>query len=182
MKKMTFIRNIDAFFLKKARRFNSKSSVPLKILSHLGSFSVTEIITVVIFFLPFTNAKFLSLLCFVSIIVDTIIVFVIKYTCRRKRPVTPKSIKYVFDPYSFPSGHVSRLTVMCTAAYSSLPAAIVFFVLMILCLTARVLCKYHYFTDCLAGIITGIPAGVLTLWLTAKSIIPLRYILYMFGF
>ena len=177
--KLNFFRNIDAFILKKLRHI--KSNLLTKILSKSGSFIFTFILIVGIFFLPIVDVRAVAASCFCAIVLDTLILLVLKYSVRRRRPVEPKGLRYRYDPYSFPSGHASRLSSLCAVCYC-LP--IVMSVLIVLCLTCtfcRMVEKRHYFTDCIVGILVGILCGIFVTWAAAKSIIPIHYILYLFG-
>ena len=177
--KLNFFRNIDAFFLKKLRHFRHNKLT--KILSMSGTFIFNFILIVGIFFLPFTDARAIAATCLCAVIIDTLILFILKYSVRRKRPVEPKGLRYRYDPYSFPSGHASRLAAMCTCCYSM---SIVMAILIILCLACtfcRMVGKRHYFIDCLVGIFVGILCGVLVTWAVKNSILPVNCILYILG-
>ncbi|MBR6062073.1 MAG: phosphatase PAP2 family protein [Spirochaetales bacterium] len=177
--KLNFIRKTDAFFLKLIHRM--KSNIITKILSKSGSFIFCSIIMTAIFFLPYDQAKAAAAACMCAVILDTLLLFIIKYTVRRHRPIEPTGLRYRYDPYSFPSGHASRLAAMC-ACCRSIP--IVMSVLIGLCLACtfcRMAEKRHYFSDCIVGIFVGILCGVLVTWAVQNSIIPVHYILYLFG-
>jgi len=164
------IRKIDIYAL--------KFLLPLKkykifnLFSKFGNFSVC-LVFILLFYLfsklfePFKLFWFLALYC---LFIDTLIIFILKYSIKRKRyfvNITQKKL----DPYSFPSGHVSRLSsfffifiyvYIFPLNYSKPPLYIVtilsvmFFIFMILTMLARIIKGYHYFSDCIFGFLFGL--------------------------
>jgi undecaprenyl-diphosphatase len=103
-----------------------------------------------------------------SILVTAILVIVIKFSVRRKRPESDWGHIYrQTDPHSFPSGHATRAVMLATFALFIGPAwfALVLIIWAPLVALARVSMGVHYVSDVLAGAILGVIIGVITGWL-----------------
>ncbi len=165
------VRKIDIFAL--------KFLLPLKkysvfsFFSKLGNFSVC-LVFILIFYLfselfePFNIFWLFALYC---LFLDTLFVFILKYAVRRKRYFVNLAQKKL-DPYSFPSGHVSRLAVFFVLPlwvyffplsdfakiplYLAVSLSIIFFIFMVLTMLGRVVKGYHYFSDCFVGFLVGV--------------------------
>jgi len=185
------IRKIDIYALKfllplrKYKIFN--------IFSKFGNFSVC-IIFILLFYLcskifePFKPYWFFALYC---LFIDTFIIFVLKYSVRRKRYFVNIAQKKL-DPYSFPSGHVSRLSVFSflpiylylfpkypkPSLYIVTILSLMFFIFMILTMLARVIKGYHYFSDCIFGFLFGL----LSIFLANTTFAYMLYIFLKIGF
>jgi undecaprenyl-diphosphatase len=120
----------------------------------------------VLWFLGVENWKRLALILIFSILVTAVIVMVIKFTVRRRRPEGEwGNIYRKSDPHSFPSGHAARAAMLATLAVGLGPAwlgwlLVVWAPLVIL---ARVAMGVHYLSDVIAGAALGIISGVLIL-------------------
>lgn len=93
----------------------------------------------------------------VSFFLSTLIVFILKFTVKRKRKDYGKSrfLKDI-DPYSFPSGHVSRITAIFAPFYLVDTVFILVAVLISVMVSfARISRGYHYLSDCISGILIG---------------------------
>lgn len=102
----------------------------------------------------------------VSILVLAIIVLLIKFTIRRRRPEGEWGGMYrKTDPHSFPSGHAARVVLIAVLALGLGPS----WLALVVCLwaplvaLARVALGVHYLSDILAGFFLGAVAGILTL-------------------
>jgi undecaprenyl-diphosphatase len=98
-----------------------------------------------------------------SIIGLAVLVLSIKFLVRRKRPEGDWGGMYrKTDPHSFPSGHAARailIAVLVTALGPPWLSVVLWIWAPLVCL-ARVVMGVHYLSDILAGILTGLLAGV----------------------
>ena len=104
-----------------------------------------------------------------GVILTAGVVFILKFTIRRERPVGDwGNIYRKTDPHSFPSGHAARVTMLATIAIAFGP--LWFGVLLALwaplVILARVVMGVHYLFDVIAGAVVGIGTGIATLLLT----------------
>jgi len=99
---------------------------------------------------------------FVGILVTAVLVMVVKFTVRRRRPEGEWGKIYrSTDPHSFPSGHAARAVMLGVMAVGLGPAW--FAVLLCgwapLVVLARVAMGLHYPTDVMAGALFGLVMG-----------------------
>ena len=97
-----------------------------------------------------------------------IIVLVIKFSIRRKRPVGEWGEFYRnTDPHSFPSGHATRVFFLTSMAWSIAPIwfAILLSIWAPLVALSRIQTGLHYLSDVLAGVLLGWVLGKLVLLL-----------------
>jgi len=107
-----------------------------------------------------------ALTLLVSIIALAVLVLLIKFTIRRRRPEGEWGQFYrATDPHSFPSGHAARAVLIAVFAVGFGPAwlALVLCIWAPLVALARVAMGVHYLSDILAGVGIGLLAGLLTL-------------------
>lgn len=157
---MNILKIIDTIISKKLAADNFKLSVLISLLSFIGSFS--SILIFLIILLIFCNEKILLFESVCSLIFATVIVSILKFTVKRERNTSDiNKIKQKIDPYSFPSGHISRIFAAVSPFYNLLPAIIITFILGFLVSIARISKGYHYFSDCLIGAFTGIVSSIL---------------------
>lgn len=157
---MNILKTIDRSISKKLAADNFKLSILISLLSFIGSFS--SILIFLIILLIFCNEKILLFESVCSLIFATVIVSILKFTVKRERNTSDiNKIKQKIDPYSFPSGHISRIFAAVSPFYNLLPAIIITFILGFLVSIARISKGYHYFSDCLIGAFTGIVSSVL---------------------
>lgn len=105
-----------------------------------------------------------------SIVGLAVLVLIIKFLVRRKRPEGEWGGLYrKTDPHSFPSGHAARAILIAVLATGLGPAwlTLVLWIWAPLVCLARVAMGVHYVTDILAGMFTGLVAGVGILMVTA---------------
>lgn len=101
-----------------------------------------------------------------SIVALAVIVLVIKFSIRRRRPEGEWGGFYrSTDPHSFPSGHAARAVLIAVLALGLGPGwlAILLCIWAPLVALARVVMGVHYVSDILAGGIVGLVAGVIAL-------------------
>jgi len=96
---------------------------------------------------------------FAGISLLVVIVLILKFGIRRKRPEGEWGRIYRFtDPHSFPSGHAARAFLIATIATGLGPTwlAIALWIWAPLVALARVAMGVHYLSDIVAGMIFGI--------------------------
>jgi undecaprenyl-diphosphatase len=98
----------------------------------------------------------------VGILITAVLVMVVKFTVRRRRPEGEWGKIYrSTDPHSFPSGHAARAVMLAVMSVGLGPAW--FAVLLIawapLVVLARVAMGLHYPTDVMAGALFGLVMG-----------------------
>jgi undecaprenyl-diphosphatase len=103
---------------------------------------------------------------FVAIALLALVVLVIKFAVRRRRPEGEWGAIYRnTDPHSFPSGHAARAFLLAVLglgwAPPTLAAALVLWAPLVA--LARVAMGLHYLSDVLAGVVLGIVAGLAAL-------------------
>ena len=103
-----------------------------------------------------------------GILITAVLVMLIKFTIRRRRPEGQwGGIYRSTDPHSFPSGHAVRAVMLAVVALGTGP----FWFGLILALWAPLVCLarvamgVHYLSDILAGILVGLVMGGVTLML-----------------
>jgi len=110
--------------------------------------------------------KQLALVMIIGIAVTAVIVLVIKFTVRRRRPQGEWGRIYrSTDPHSFPSGHAARSSMLAVIALGLGPLWLGLSLLVWAPLVglARIILGVHYPSDVLAGMALGILMGVLVL-------------------
>lgn len=108
----------------------------------------------------------LALVMVIGIVITAVVVMVIKFTVRRRRPQGEWGRIYrSTDPHSFPSGHAARSTMLAVIALGLGPLWLGLSLLIWAPLVglARIILGVHYPSDVLAGMVLGIIMGVLVL-------------------
>jgi undecaprenyl-diphosphatase len=111
--------------------------------------------------------KQLALVMIIGIGVTALVVLVIKFTVRRRRPQGEWGRIYrSTDPHSFPSGHAARSTMLAVIALGLGPLWLGLSLLLWAPLVglARIILGVHYPSDILAGMALGIVMGGLVLF------------------
>ncbi len=101
-----------------------------------------------------------------SILVTGLVVMVMKFTIRRRRPQGEWGEIYrKTDPHSFPSGHAARAAMLVVVGLGAAPLwfGLVLLVWAPLVALARVAMGVHYVLDVLGGVILGIGLGFICL-------------------
>lgn len=102
----------------------------------------------------------------VGILVTAVLVMLIKFSVRRRRPVGEWGKIYRnTDPHSFPSGHAARAILLAVMAVGLGPGwfALLLWFWAPLVVLARVAMGLHYFSDVLAGAGLGFVMGIVIL-------------------
>ena len=103
---------------------------------------------------------------FFSISLLAVVVLVIKFSVRRKRPEGEwGGIYRSTDPHSFPSGHAARSFLIAVIASGLTPAwlALLLWIWAPLVALARVAMGVHYVSDVVAGAVVGVVAALIFL-------------------
>jgi len=119
-----------------------------------------------VWFLGSDYWKARALTMIVGILITAVIVMVIKFTVRRRRPEGEwGGIYRKTDPHSFPSGHAARAALLATLAIGLGPAwlGILLLVWAPLVILSRAAMGVHYLSDVVAGAIIGVIIGVVIL-------------------
>lgn len=103
-------------------------------------------------------------LLLVSILVTAVLVLLIKFTVRRRRPEGEwGSVYRNTDPHSFPSGHAARAAMLAVVAWGIAPGplALALTLWAPLVVLARVAMGVHYLSDVVAGAGLGALVGAM---------------------
>jgi len=103
----------------------------------------------------------------VVILIAAVIVFIIKFTVRRRRP--PGEWGQIYrrtDPHSFPSGHAARAMLLVVLAFALCPLwfGLIALVWAPLVMLARVAMGLHYLSDVIVGALLGLGIGLFSWW------------------
>lgn len=101
-----------------------------------------------------------------GVIVTAVLVLIVKFTVRRKRPEGEWGAVYrSTDPHSFPSGHAARAVMLAVLAVGlgPIPFGILLAVWAPLVSLARVAMGVHYLSDVIAGAVFGLVMGLIIL-------------------
>ncbi len=100
----------------------------------------------------------------IGVLITAVVVLIIKFTVRRKRPEGEwGNIYRITDPHSFPSGHAARAAMLAVMAIGLGPPWFGFtlFLWAPLVILARVAMGLHYLSDVLIGALLGIFIGLI---------------------
>jgi undecaprenyl-diphosphatase len=129
--------------------------------AHLGDGPLWFVIGVITFWLGDEATKYFVLLAAVAVIVAGGLTTFLKFWMRRSRPQKMSgfySTKY--DPYSFPSGHATRLACQAMVFSHRFPCwAVIFYALTLFVALCRVALGIHYISDVLVGLVIGFLAS-----------------------
>jgi undecaprenyl-diphosphatase len=107
-----------------------------------------------------------ALTILLSIIALAVIVLILKFSIRRRRPEGEWGALYrTTDPHSFPSGHAARAALIAVLVIGLGPwwLAVLLCIWMPLVSLARVAMGVHYLSDVVAGAVLGAIAGAIIL-------------------
>jgi len=112
--------------------------------------------------------KQLAIVMFIGTLLTAAVVFVFKYSVRRRRPVGEWGKIYrIANPHSFPSGHAARCAMLSVVGLTLGPlwVGIMLFVYAVVVSISRVMMGVHYFSDVFVGAIIGVVIAEFTLFL-----------------
>jgi undecaprenyl-diphosphatase len=130
--------------------------------AHLGDAPLWFVIAVIAFGLGDEATRHFVLLTAVAVIVAGGLTTFLKFRTRRSRPrERPGFYSTRYDPYSFPSGHATRLACQATVFSHQFPCwAVVSYALALFVALCRVALGIHYLSDVLVGLAIGFLASV----------------------
>lgn len=151
------ILKIDNKILNKLYKY--KDNFFINIIACLGNIIFIILIIILVFILPINHGKNISIISFISLLLNTLIIFIIKFTVRRKRVYENNPLLINVETYSFPSGHINRISSLIIPFFYY-----PFFSLFLLILSmavgfARMAKGYHFLSDCVVGFLIGIVLG-----------------------
>lgn len=161
MKIMDKVNSLDQKILLKINKYSE--NLLLDIISFLGNIIIVFLVILVIFFLPIEKGKEISIISIFSYFLSTLFVFIIKFSVKRKRYANDEMPLNNLDPYSFPSGHVSRLSGLIITMSPLIYLQLLFGILAISISLSRMIKGYHYLSDCVVGFLIGILSGAAAL-------------------
>ena len=128
-------------------------------LAHSGDSVVWAGLCALAWFLGNTQWKDRAVVAFAGLVIAEILVVGIKMCVRRPRPPGQAGMIYrKADPFSFPSGHAARATMLCLLACALGPRAAIIAItiwspFMVL---SRIAIGLHYVFDVVGGIVLGV--------------------------
>jgi len=145
-------------------------------LAHSGDIYFWAGFMVLVWFFAGEQWKLPAVVTTAGLLLSEVVVVGIKTIIRRKRPPGKGGLIYrKADPFSFPSGHAARATMLCLLAWHFGPLA-AFIGIMIwspLMVMSRIAIGIHYVFDVAAGVILG---WILTVVLLALVPIAARWV------
>ena len=122
-----------------------------------------------------------ALIMIVAILLTALLVFIIKFTVRRKRPEGEWGKFYrSTDPHSFPSGHAVRTMMLAVVVLGLGPLwwGLALLIWAPLVGLARVAMGVHYLSDVVVGIVLGLVMGGFVLLVVQAGILPVQLTVY----
>ena len=122
-----------------------------------------------------------AVILIISILLTAVIVLIVKFTVRRKRPEGEWGKFYrSTDPHSFPSGHAVRAVVLAVVVLGLGPLwlGVLLLIWAPLVGLARVAMGVHFLSDVLAGMVLGLVIGGLLLLAIHAGIFPVQFTVY----
>jgi undecaprenyl-diphosphatase len=129
--------------------------------AHLGDGPLWFAIAFIAFWLGDEATRHFVLLAAVAVIVAGGLTTLLKFWMRRSRPrEIPGLYSTKYDPYSFPSGHATRLACQAMVFSHRFPCwAVVFYASALFVALCRVVLGIHYISDILVGLAIGFLAS-----------------------
>jgi membrane-associated phospholipid phosphatase len=127
-------------------------------LAHSGDGPVWVALAAAAWLLGDSQWKARAVVVFAGLVLAEIVVIAVKMLFRRQRPPGGSGMIYrKADPYSFPSGHAARATILVIIAgqLGPVPAFIVILLWSPFMVLSRVAIGIHYVYDVIAGIFLG---------------------------
>lgn len=159
-----FIKKYDLLISNKLTRIRPK--LLIHILAKSGNILVLFLVIITFCLIPDKSYKIMGLISAISLTLSMGLVYSVKAMVKRQRQSYENSIQKKHDPYSFPSGHVARLSALIFPTLTIAFYPIIFLFLSILCGISRIALGYHYFFDCFVGFLIGLVVGLIALMLS----------------
>ncbi len=134
----------------------------LGVFAYTGNIIIISIVLLILTLVPATAKT--GIISIAALAIATLFVFTLKYSVKRRRSVAGSRFTAKFDPYSFPSGHASRLAVFIITPVNPAASIILLFI-SVIASSARIAKGYHALSDCAAGILIGVMSGIAALLL-----------------
>ena len=141
------------------------------IFAHSGDSWFWLVALAILWLFGIENWKYLATIMILSILVTAVMVLLIKFTVRRRRPEGEwGNIYRKTDPHSFPSGHAARAAMLAVLGITIGPDWFGWLLIIWapLVIFARVAMGVHYLSDVIAGAMLGVFSGLLILWLIPR--------------
>ncbi|GAA0781747.1 phosphatase PAP2 family protein [Hathewaya limosa] len=129
-------------------------------ITYLGSIPFTYLFCLTLSTIPLKSLRSLGRKCSLSLVLSSILVFLIKKLVNRKRPFLKLKNLHIrkihIDPYSFPSGHTAMafsIAVMLSLSLSFIDILLI--PLAMLVGISRMYTGVHYPTDVFIGMLIG---------------------------
>jgi undecaprenyl-diphosphatase len=139
--------------------YKHKDNLYINITACLGNIILILFIIFLVYFLPIKYGEKISIVSLISLFFNTLIIFIIKFTVRRKRLYGKNPLLVNIETYSFPSGHINRISALIIPFYYYPLISFFFIILSIAVGLARMIKGYHYLSDCIVGFLIGIIIG-----------------------
>jgi undecaprenyl-diphosphatase len=148
------------------------------VLAHSGDSWFWVAGLVLIWWLGSDYWKERAIILIIAILLTAVIVLIVKFTVRRKRPAGEWGKFYrSTDPHSFPSGHAVRAVMLAVMVLGLGPLWLGMLLLIWAPLVglARVAMGVHFLSDVLAGMVLGLAIGGLLLLVIHSGIFPIKF-------
>ena len=122
-----------------------------------------------------------ALVLFLAILLTTVLVFIVKFSVRRRRPEGEWGKFYrTTDPHSFPSGHAVRVVMLAVVVIGLGPLwlGVLLLIWAPFVGLARVAMGVHYLSDVLVGMVLGLVMGGVVLLIIQAGISPVQFMMY----
>ena len=160
------LKEIDLYFISNVPEFEGVLLHVLFFLSFIANiYTVFSIVIIIFLYNHFKrkNVKW-GLALFLSIVFVSIAAFIVKNVTAIPRPYNiENAYPLTVESYSYPSGHVSRFTVICyylSKKFKHIRLLMIF--LLILIAFSRILLLQHYVSDVLGGFLLGLALSLST--------------------
>jgi len=160
------LKEIDLYFIGNVPEFEGILLHVLVFISFIANIYTVFSIVILISLYSYFKRKSVkwSLALFLSIVFVSIATFIIKNVTAIPRPYNVESVyPLTVESYSYPSGHVSRFTVICYYLSKKFKHTKLFMMfLLILVAFSRILLLQHYLSDVLGGFSLGLAISLST--------------------
>jgi undecaprenyl-diphosphatase len=136
----------------------------MALLAHSGDSWFLLLGLLILYFIGPVEWHSAEVLMAVGIVITALVVMLIKFSVRRRRPEGEWGAIYrSTDPHSFPSGHAARMMMLAVLAFGfgTVGLGAVELLWAFLVAFARVTMGVHYLSDVLAGMLLGLLMGLL---------------------
>lgn len=153
------LKEIDLYFIGNVPEFKGILLYVLVFLSLIANIYIVLSIVILVFLHSYFKGESVRwcLALFFSIILASIATLIVKNITAIPRPCSVENTyPLTVGSYSYPSGHVSRFTVIYYYLSKKFKHAKLFTILLILVASSRILLLQHYLSDVLGGFLLGL--------------------------